>query len=261
MRDTYLAGNDPESDKVYEIEDGVAGQKPSQRGKLVTAMAKGETAVGKEAEQDADAEGDCHRGLAAHDPPRQQEVRGIKSSIEAEADENVAYELRADHVRHSNRTTASHPRGTRRATVDQQAALDSAPERSAQLPVVPHADDFVILVCRTRSQTVALLPEVATVLSTVGLRLSADKTLITRIDEGFDFPGCRIHRHQKRGANRHYVYNYPAKTALRSIKAKCKTICRMNVSLPLAVLLHQLNSLLRGTSAPECPPGHSSICA
>ena len=68
-------------------------------------------------------------------------------------------------------------------------------------------------------------------------------------DEGFDFLGWRIQRHQKRGTNRHYVYNYPAKKTLRSIKAKCKTICRMNVSLPLAVLLHQLNSVLRGWTA------------
>ena len=122
--------------------------------------------------------------------------------------------------------------------------------------------DFVILVSGTRSQTEALLPEVASVLSTVGLRLSVDKTLITHIDEGLDFLGWRIQRHQKRGTDRHYVYNYPAKKALRSIKAKCKTICRMNVSLPLAVLLHQLNSVLRGWTAyfRVWPPGHSNTC-
>jgi len=45
------------------------------------------------------------------------------------------------------------------------------------------ATHLVILVAGTRSQTEALLPEVATVLSTVGLRLSVDKTLITHIDE------------------------------------------------------------------------------
>ena len=112
-----------------------------------------------------------------------------------------------------------------------------------------YADDFVILVSGTRSQTEALLPEVAAVLSTVGLRLSEEKTLITHIDEGLDFLGWRIQRHQKRGTDRHYVYNYPAKKALRSIKAKCKTLCRMNVSLPLAVLLHRLNSVLRGWTA------------
>jgi RNA-directed DNA polymerase len=44
-----------------------------------------------------------------------------------------------------------------------------------------YADDFVILVSGTRTHAEALLPEVAEVLSTVGLRLSMEKTLITHI--------------------------------------------------------------------------------
>ena len=112
--------------------------------------------------------------------------------------------------------------------------------------LIRYADDFVILVSGTRAHAEALLPEVAAVVSTVGLRLSEDKTLITHIDEGLDFLGWRIQRHQKRGTNRHYVYNYPAKKAMRSIKAKCKTICRLNIGLPLAVLVHKLNMVLRG---------------
>ncbi|MFE2474047.1 group II intron maturase-specific domain-containing protein [Streptomyces mirabilis] len=119
----------------------------------------------------------------------------------------------------------------------------------ANYRLIRYADDFVILVSGTRAHTEALLPEVADVLSTVGLRLSEEKTLITHIDEGLDFLGWRIQRHQKRGTDRQYVYNYPAKKALRSIKAKTKAICRMNVSLPLAVLLHKLNQVLRGWTA------------
>jgi RNA-directed DNA polymerase len=115
--------------------------------------------------------------------------------------------------------------------------------------LIRYADDFVVLVSGTRAHTEALVPEVAAVLSTVGLRLSEDKTLITHIDEGLDFLGWRIQRHQKRGTDRHYVYNYPAKKAVRSIKAKCKAICRFNVSLPLTVLLHKLNFGLRGWTA------------
>ena len=113
----------------------------------------------------------------------------------------------------------------------------------------PPATHLVILVSGTREHAKALLPEAAEVLSTVGLRLSEEKTLITHIDEGLDFLGWHIQRHQKRGTDRQYVYNYPAKKALRSIKAKTKAICRMNVSLPLAVLLHKLNQVLRGWTA------------
>jgi RNA-directed DNA polymerase len=115
--------------------------------------------------------------------------------------------------------------------------------------LIRYADDFVILVSGSRTQTEALLTEVAEVLSTVGLRLSPEKTLITHIDEGLDFLGWRIQRHRKRGTDRQYVYNYPAKKALRSIKAKTKAICRLNVSLPLEVLLHKLNQVLRGWTA------------
>jgi RNA-directed DNA polymerase len=124
--------------------------------------------------------------------------------------------------------------------------------RRKELPnyrLIRYADDFLILVSGTRAHTEALLPEVADVLSTVGLRLSQEKTLITHIDEGLDFLGWRIQRHQKRGTDRQYVYNYPAKKALRSVKAKTKAICRMNVSLPLEVLLHKLNLVLRGWTA------------
>jgi RNA-directed DNA polymerase len=121
--------------------------------------------------------------------------------------------------------------------------------RQSGLPnyrLIRYADDFVILVSGTRLHTEALLPEAAAVLSTVGLRLSEEKTLITHIDDGLDFLGWRIQRHHKRGTNQQFVYNYPAKKALRAVKAKCKATCRMNVSLPLAVLLHRLNSVLRG---------------
>jgi RNA-directed DNA polymerase len=123
--------------------------------------------------------------------------------------------------------------------------------------LIRYADDFVVLVSGTRAHTEALRPDVARVLSTVGLRLSEEKTLITHIDEGLDFLGWRIQRHQKRGTDRQYVYNYPAKKALRSIKAKTKAICRMNVSLPLAVLLHQLNPVLRGWTAYCVSRGHA----
>jgi RNA-directed DNA polymerase len=124
--------------------------------------------------------------------------------------------------------------------------------RRKELPnyrLIRYADDFVIVVAGTREHAEALLPEVAAVLSAAGLRLSEEKTLITHIDEGLDFLGWRIQRHRKRGTSKQYVYNYPARKALKAIRARCKTLCRMNVSLPLAVLLHRLNRALRGWTA------------
>jgi len=81
----------------------------------------------------------------------------------------------------------------------------------------------------------------------MGLRLSPDKTLITHIDQGLDFLGGRIQRHRKRGSNRHYVYTYPAKKALRAVTGKVKTLCRqVGTDQSLDALLLRLNPVVRG---------------
>ena len=112
--------------------------------------------------------------------------------------------------------------------------------------LVRYADDWCLTVSGTRAHAEAYRAEAADVLSTMGLRLSPEKTAITHIDEGLDFLGWRIQRRRKRGTNKHYVYTYPARKAVRSVTAKVKTLCRQNINLPLEVLLHRLNSLLRG---------------
>jgi RNA-directed DNA polymerase len=111
---------------------------------------------------------------------------------------------------------------------------------------VRFADDWVLAVSGTRAQAEALRVEAGEVLSTMGLRLSPEKTLITHIDEGLDFLGWRIQRHRKRGTDKYYVYVYPAKKALHAAMAKIKALCWQDTNLPLEVLLHQLNSMLRG---------------
>ncbi len=83
-------------------------------------------------------------------------------------------------------------------------------------------------------------------LAPMGLRLSADKTRIVHIDEGFDFLGFRIQRHQKRGTVKRFVYTYPSKKALASIKAKVRSMTRGATDQSLDVLLHRLNPVLRG---------------
>ena len=115
--------------------------------------------------------------------------------------------------------------------------------------LIRYADDWVLAISGTRAHAEALREEIAGVLSGMGLRLSPQKTLITHIDEGLDFLGWRIQRHRKWGTSKHYVYVYPAKKALHAIMAKVKAACWQNTNLPLEVLLHQLNSMLRGWTA------------
>ena len=116
----------------------------------------------------------------------------------------------------------------------------------ARYRLIRYADDFVVMVAGTRADTQALKAETAAVLAPMGLRLSVVKTRITHIDEGLDFLGHRVQRHQKRGTAKRYVYTYPSKKALAAITAKVRTISRQNRNQPLAVLLHRLNLALRG---------------
>jgi len=98
----------------------------------------------------------------------------------------------------------------------------------------------------TNAQAEALKVEIATVLSTIGLRLAEEKTSVCHINEGFDFLGLRIQRKRKRGSRKVYVYSWPSKKALRSIMAKVKAITRQGTDQPLSILLRQLNSALHG---------------
>lgn len=113
--------------------------------------------------------------------------------------------------------------------------------------LVRYADDFVVLVAGTRMDAETLRAEVAVVLSPMGLRLSDEKTGVRHIDEGFDFLGWRIARQIRRGTkDKRFVYTWPARKALASIKARVRTVTRQGTNHPLAHLLRQLNLMLRG---------------
>ena len=53
-----------------------------------------------------------------------------------------------------------------------------------------YADDFVVLVDGTQADAEALREEIARVLALLGLRLSAAKTRVVHMSEGFDFLGA-----------------------------------------------------------------------
>ena len=113
--------------------------------------------------------------------------------------------------------------------------------------LVRYADDFVIMIRGTRNHAEALWEEVAAVLAPIGLRLSADKTRICHIDEGFDFLGWRIQRRAWRSrTNKKAIYTYPSKKALASIVDKVRRLTRRDKHRTLSDLLRRLNPVLRG---------------
>jgi RNA-directed DNA polymerase len=112
--------------------------------------------------------------------------------------------------------------------------------------LIRYADDFVVMVHGTEAHASALRDEVAVVLSTMGLRLSEEKTMVCHIDEGFDFLGFRIRRQTKRGSNKAFVYTWPSRKSLSSVMAKVKAISKQGTNNPLSDLLRQINGVLRG---------------
>jgi len=121
-----------------------------------------------------------------------------------------------------------------------------------------YADDWCLVVSGTKADADTLREEIAGVLSTMGLTLSPEKTLVTHIDDGLDFLGWHIQRRRKRGTDKSYVYTYPATRAVKTVTGKVRTICRQNINLPLETLLRRLNSLLRGWTT-YFRPGVSSV--
>jgi len=134
---------------------------------------------------------------------------------------------------------------TRRSR-DQQALPRRHQRGLPWFRLIRYADDWILLVRGDRAHAEALREEAAAVLAPMGLRLSTEKTKITHIDEGLDFLGWRIQRHRKRGTATSFVYTYPSKKAVRAVTGKVRTLSRLNKNLPLEVLLHKLNPVLRG---------------
>jgi RNA-directed DNA polymerase len=113
--------------------------------------------------------------------------------------------------------------------------------------IIRYADDFVIMVGGARGDAEALWDEVTAVLAPIGLRLSAEKTRVCHIDEGFDFLGWHIQRRSWRGrGGKKAVYTYPSKKALASAIGKVRSHTRRNKHRTLAALLRKLNPVLRG---------------
>jgi RNA-directed DNA polymerase len=97
----------------------------------------------------------------------------------------------------------------------------------------------------TRAQAQALLDQLAGRVEALGLKLKAEKTVVTHLDEGFVFLGQKISGRTKHG--KHLVYTFVTNEASASIKRKVKALTgRSTTNLALSELIAALNPVLRG---------------
>lgn len=113
--------------------------------------------------------------------------------------------------------------------------------------LVRYADDFVILVNGTREQAEALKQETADgIRDELRMELSAEKTHITPIPEGYDVLGHRVRATTRRNGQPG-VHTYPSQGALPRVMQKVKSLTsRRTITGPLQVVLQQVNAVVRG---------------
>jgi len=113
--------------------------------------------------------------------------------------------------------------------------------------LIRFADDFVVLLNGSRADAEALRDQIGVLVADqLGMTLSPEKTLVTHVDDGFDFLGFHIRR-KYRGDGTFVIHTYPSKASLAAVKAKIrKATGRGTTSLRLVDVLRTINPILRG---------------
>ncbi|MFF4027806.1 group II intron reverse transcriptase/maturase [Nocardia elegans] len=126
-----------------------------------------------------------------------------------------------------------------------------AHRRRKSLPnwrIVRYADDFVVLVHGTESDVEQMREDVVKVLAPLGLRLSAAKTRVRHMSDGFNFLGFRIQWKRKRGTDKWHVYTFIGDRPVRTLKTKVRALTSRLSQQPPRDVLIQLNRIMRGWS-------------
>ena len=105
---------------------------------------------------------------------------------------------------------------------------------------VRYADDFIITGESPELLRNEVLPIVRDFLAERGLQLSEEKTVITHIDDGFDFLGKNIRKYKGK------LLIKPSKTAVKSFLANVRGIIKRNKATKQETLIYKLNPVIRG---------------
>ena len=109
-----------------------------------------------------------------------------------------------------------------------------------KLNFVRYADDFIITGESPEFLRDKVLPIVTEFLTERGLQLSEEKTVITHIEDGFDFLGKNIRKYNGK------LLIKPSKTSVKSFLEKVRSIIKGNKSTKQETLIRKLNPVIRG---------------
>jgi RNA-directed DNA polymerase len=116
--------------------------------------------------------------------------------------------------------------------------------REAKVHLIRYADDFLISGSSKELLEQEMKPLVEAFLRERGLQLSPEKTLITHIEDGFDFPGQNVRKYKT--GKRHKLLIKPSKKNVTAFLDKARDIVKANKPLPAGRLIAKLNPVIRG---------------
>jgi RNA-directed DNA polymerase len=143
-------------------------------------------------------------------------------------------------------TEAGTPQGGIISPVIANMALDGLEEilkqkfRGCKVNYTRYADDFVITGVSKELLENKVKPVVVKFLAERGLVLSDEKTVVTHIDDGFDFLGFNIRSYNGK------VLTKPSKASIASVLKKVKNIIKNNKQAKQKNLIRLLNPVIRG---------------
>jgi RNA-directed DNA polymerase len=108
------------------------------------------------------------------------------------------------------------------------------------------ADDFMVTANSREVLEEQLLPHIEAFLEERGVRLSAQKTLITPLSEGFDFLGQTLRKFERPNPKPAKLQITPSKASFQGLKTRRRTRCKQAKGATPEALIDTLNPLLRG---------------
>jgi RNA-directed DNA polymerase len=112
--------------------------------------------------------------------------------------------------------------------------------RSSHVHLVRYADDFIITGPSREFLEERVKPVVEEFLRERGLELSSTKTVMTRLDEGFDFLGQHIRTYGGK------LLIKPSKDSVKALPAKVRTIIKGMATATAGQVIAVLNPIIRG---------------
>jgi RNA-directed DNA polymerase len=124
----------------------------------------------------------------------------------------------------------------------EQFPVDRNKKSKHQVHLVRYADDFIVTADTREVLEHEVKPLLENFLRERGLELSAEKTKVTHIHEGFDFLGQNIRKYGPQGK----LLTKPSRSSQRQFREKIKKLLGEMKTAPQEVVIRRLNPVIRG---------------